>query len=125
ENNVGNGYFEENASPVAHDHATVTDLSSTAVTPAGTFQNCLHTTNTDLEMTTENKFYSAGIGFVFGVAPDGTDQLLSFTSGSTHNLVQAMASFGSQSAAPTVQSSQHQAHVHLADMVAQHHSHDG
>jgi hypothetical protein len=122
-NNLNNNYFEENALPVAHDGATVTDSNATAEIVGGTtLTGLLQTTNTDIDGTTETKFYSAGVGFVRGQASDGTDVLQSFTQSGGASLVQAMAGFGNQSAVHTTSPSKPE-HAQLADIVASHHAH--
>jgi hypothetical protein len=121
---VGDSYFEENALPVAHDGATVVSLNATAETGLGTLRGLLHTENSDIEGAIEQKFYSPGIGFVRGEASDGTDVLLSFTSGHG-SLTQAMASFGGQSSLAPASPSQKEEHTHFADITASPHSHHG
>jgi hypothetical protein len=114
---VGDSYNQENAPPVAVDHADVTSLKGTAkLDQFGNLNKLLVTleTNNNEPTTTENKYYAAGVGEVFsqvyesGVLEE-TEQLVSIN-GSTQ-LVQAMASFGansSGSAAPLTTASSDQ-----------------
>jgi hypothetical protein len=121
---VGDSYDQENApgvgnSPhIAQDHAEVTSLAGSATVPAGHFTNLLVTLETSpLEPgAAENKYYSAGIGEVFGndLVTGEQERLLSVSlrpavaaspardssqtqPTSASHMVQAMASFGANS----------------------------
>ena len=121
---VGDSYDQENApgvgnSPhIAQDHAEVTSLAGSATVPAGHFTNLLVTLETSpLEPgAAENKYYSAGIGEVFGndLVTGEQERLVSVSPGpvvaaspaqdssqtqptSTFHMAQAMASFGASS----------------------------
>jgi len=121
---VGDSYDQENApgvgnSPhIAQDHAEVTSLAGSATVPAGHFTNLLVTLETSpLEPgAAENKYYSAGIGEVFGndLVTGEQERLVSVSPGpvvaaspaqdssqtqptSAFHMAQAMASFGASS----------------------------
>jgi hypothetical protein len=122
---VGDSYDQENApgvgnSPhIAQDHAEVTSLDGSATVPAGHFTNLLVTLETSpLEPgAAENKYYSAGIGEVFGndlvtgeqerlvsvstgpilAASPAQDSSLTQPTSATLHMTQAMASFGASS----------------------------
>jgi len=121
---VGDSYDQENApgvgnSPhIAQDHAEVTSLAGSATVPAGHFTNLLVTLETSpLEPgAAENKYYSGGIGEVFGndLVTGEQERLLSVSPGpavaaspaqdssqtqptSAFHMAQAMASFGASS----------------------------
>ena len=127
-------YFEEQAPPVAVDSATVTSLNASATVPFGTFtKDLLQTMNTSATPgDLETKFYAPGIGSILEVDAETSQELVSFNGQTSsvaaaqsgvHNLVQAMASFGDQSAVHTAAPSQHQAHAQLADLVSADHGH--
>jgi hypothetical protein len=63
---VGDRYFQEMAIGVAEDQAQNVSLAGGAVTPFGSFQNCLRTSETSpLDVgSIEQKFYAPGIGEV-------------------------------------------------------------
>jgi hypothetical protein len=64
-NLLGARYFQELAPGVALDRAETLSLSATVKTPAGTFEDCLHTVETTpLEKGTSTKFYAPGIGLI-------------------------------------------------------------
>lgn len=79
---VGDNYLQEFARGEAEDQATVLDLNTTAITPAGTFNNCLKTKEfTRLEPgNVETKQYARGIGFVNGVVTQGGSETLALKS---------------------------------------------
>lgn len=62
---VGDRYFQEVAPGVALDRAEHLSISETVVTPAGTFQNCLHVRETTpLEPDVSEKWYCPDVGLV-------------------------------------------------------------
>jgi len=90
---VGDSYDEENAPGVAHDHGVVTSLSGTATVPAGHFNHLLVTLETSVlePGAAETKYYSAGVGEVFGrdLSTGETDQLVSVTTATTASRLMA------------------------------------
>jgi len=96
---VGDSYDEEFAPNVAHDHGLVTALNGSKTVPAGSFSNLLvtHETSALEPGAAEDKYYSAGLGEVFGVdeVTGEQDRLVSVTTDTGKLLlVQAKASFG-------------------------------
>ena len=64
-NLLGAAYYQEVAPGVALDRALTRSLSATVTTPAGTFEDCLHTIETTpLEKGTSIKYYAPGIGLI-------------------------------------------------------------
>ncbi|HEU4400811.1 MAG TPA: hypothetical protein VFT43_01775 [Candidatus Polarisedimenticolia bacterium] len=63
---LGGRYYQEIAPGVALDRAEILSTTEVVATPAGTFENCLETTETTpLEpFSHENKWYTPGIGLV-------------------------------------------------------------
>lgn len=62
---VGDRYYQEVAPGVAQDRAEHLSITETVVTPAGTFENCLHVEETTpLEPDVSEKWYCPGVGLV-------------------------------------------------------------
>jgi hypothetical protein len=62
---VGDRFYEEIAPGVAMDRAEIVGVDEKIVTPAGTFERCLHVKETSpLEPGTSRKVYAPGIGLV-------------------------------------------------------------
>ncbi len=64
--NVGMKYYQETAPGVGQDRADVVSVSETVITPAGKFENCVHTIETSpIEKTLkDHKWYAPGVGEV-------------------------------------------------------------
>jgi len=74
-NLLGARYYQELAPGVALDRAETRSLSATVKTPAGTFEDCLHTVETTpLEKGTSIKYYAPGIGLI----QDGPVKLVNY-----------------------------------------------
>ncbi len=62
---VGDRYYQEVAPGVAQDRAEHLSIIETVVTPAGTYQNCLHVKETTpIESDVSEKWYCPGVGLV-------------------------------------------------------------
>ena len=63
---VGQKYYQEIAPGVGQDRAEVLSVSETVVTPAGRFENCIHTMETSpIEKSLkDHKWYAPGVGEV-------------------------------------------------------------
>jgi len=84
---IGDSYDEEFAPGVARDHGEVIGLNGAATVPAGHFTHLLVTRETTViePGAAETKYYSAGLGQVYGVdlVSGETDQLVSVTTSTT------------------------------------------
>jgi hypothetical protein len=62
---LGDKYFQEFAPAVAMDRGEIVGLSDTMRTPAGTFEHCLHVSETTpIERDVGDKWYAPGVGLV-------------------------------------------------------------
>ncbi len=62
---VGDKYYQEVAPGIAMDRGEVVSIDERVVTPAGTFEHCVHVKETTpIEKDTGHKWYAPGIGLV-------------------------------------------------------------